>query len=465
LKLFINKQPVQVAESPNTTLLEMVRSLGLTGTKEGCASGDCGACTVMVGEMSDGQIEYRTVNACITPMAQVADRHLVTVEGLATEDQLHAVQSEMVACHGSQCGFCTPGFVMSLTALAEQAAEADRESILEGISGNLCRCTGYKPIVAAGLNAVPRGKSHLSDFKFPTEREAQVSLNNIFQPVHENELQATIQSNPKARIVAGGTDLMLELTQAYQRFDALIDISRVLELQKIETNDTHLIIGAAVTYSQLEAEHLSAPFDSLLKRLGSRQIRNTGTPGGNLANGSPIADMPPVLIAWHASLELVSVNGGLRMMEVADFYKGYRQTDLTEDEYLARIHVPLASTTGFHRFYKSSKRIEDDISSVLGAFSFTGSNGVIDSSRIAFGGMAATPVRLTGVEARLNGKQVDEDLIAEASAALPGEMTPLNDVRSSAAYRSAMASAMLERALRAFTGEQRLLVTEVAVDA
>jgi len=467
LKFVLNNQVVELSAPADKTLLQAVRELGHTGTKEGCASGDCGACTVMVGEQSGDEIRYHTINACIAPVEQQAGKHVVTVEGLQSGDVLHPAQREMVNCHGSQCGFCTPGFVMSLATLVQQGVPAEREEVLQGISGNLCRCTGYRPIVEAGLKALQATSERAVEGAGLLQSLENFAATSVLQPETESELQNVIDQYPGADLIAGGTDLMLEVTQRYQSMPTLIDVSNVQALKTLHEVDGNLVIGAAVPYTELEKYFAgrSEPFVSLLHRLGSRQIRNSGTLGGNLANGSPIADTPPVLIAWDARIELVNTSGESRILAVQDFYKGYRDTELADNEYVARIHVPLRSLEAFHRFYKSSKRLEDDISSVMGAFLFEGSANEITGVRIAYGGMAATPVRLKEVEDKLVGEKLDAGLIAETVGMIGAQMTPLTDVRASAEYRSAMAASMLERALLEFSGEHRPVVTEVQLHA
>ena len=260
----------------------------------------------MVGELVDGRARYQTINSCITPIGQLAGKHLVTVEGLAHKGVLHPVQEQMVLCHGSQCGFCTPGFVMSLANMVETGEAATQERVLQGISGNLCRCTGYRPIVQAGLNALKGGHdSRLSDKScFPS---SPGEPGPVLQPRNEAELQAAMAENSGALMIAGGTDLMLDVSQRYAALPLLIDLTRVAELNRLEITAERYIIGSALSYTSIEASlgDVSTQLLRLLHRLGSRQIRNTGTIGGNLANGSPIADMPPVLTAWDAQLELV----------------------------------------------------------------------------------------------------------------------------------------------------------------
>ncbi|MFT5012860.1 MAG: xanthine dehydrogenase small subunit [Patiriisocius sp.] len=473
MSIFVNNQKLNL-DTPTAactfgsteTVLQFLRRNGLTGTKEGCASGDCGACTVMAGTATDGEIEYRTINACIAPIGQYVDQHLVTVEGLASNDDLHPAQQAMVACHGSQCGFCTPGFVMSLAAMVEYPPQnIDAASVREGISGNLCRCTGYRPIVEAGLQALKEGSSGIVK-----RLSGETALNNIsessatsvLRPNNFVELNLVLNEAQGAKLIAGGTDLMLEVTQRYQQFP-LIDVTGVQQMQVLAQGDSETTIGAAVSYTRLEAffAERSPETVKLLHRLGSRQIRNNGTVGGNLANGSPIADMPPILLVWDAVIEVGASNGSTRQVPVSDFYKGYRQTVLGNNEYIISVSIPNASMARFHRFYKNSKRIEDDISAVMGAFSFQLEEGVIVIARVAFGGMAATPVRLEAVESVLVGQACSDKLIENATL-LAGELLkPMTDVRASADYRSAMALQMLVKALRQLNGEPLIDITEI----
>jgi xanthine dehydrogenase small subunit len=449
----------------DSTVLEMLRSRGLRGTKEGCASGDCGACTVMVGELDDhDQINYKTVNACIALTGSLAGKHLVTVEGLAKDEKLHPVQQAMVDNHGSQCGFCTPGFVMSLANLVQDQSAAPstkinhRETVMSGISGNLCRCTGYKPIVNAGVDALERAEA-TSVYDEETvaslkSMAASQTSGQYHRPLDLEELDRLVTEYGQQCIVAGATDFALEITQRWKKYERLIDVTQVHELQKVVESPTELIIGAAVNYTMLEKlfKAESEPFVKLLERLGSRQIRNSGTLGGNLGTASPIADTPPALIACNALIELRNSKGKTRETRVEDFYTGYRQTILADDEYIYQIRIPRDSLQGFHRFYKHSKRLEDDISSVLGAFAFSGSSVKLESPRISYGGMAATPVRVAAVEKLIEGRSVDEDLMQEAGELLRSELQPMSDVRASATFRMDMAAEMLDRALKEFSG-------------
>jgi len=493
------------AMDPDTTILNMLRSRGLVGTKEGCASGDCGACTVMVGEANpEGVIEYRSVNACISLAGSLANKHLVTVEGLAQENKLHPAQQAMINSHGSQCGFCTPGFVVSLATLVEHKAQAlsglndmslldadqIRTQVMDGISGNLCRCTGYRPIIEAGVNALTRydalSIANDDSVAFLKRGAAKLSIQNALskttqepgaylRPNTQDELDHLVARFGNKSIVAGCTDFSLEITQRWQRFSRLIDVTGVAELCSISTissiggSEDKVQIGAAVTYTDLEAyfAQKSPPFVHLLHRLGSRQIRNRGTLGGNIGNASPIADTPPVLLAWDAGLVIRSCTSGAPATEfelpIADFYQDYRKTVLQTDQYIAQIVIPEVAIGRFHRFYKHSKRLEDDISSVMGAFSFGDDKNRLTHARVAYGGMAAVPLRVAEVEALLISGELTDELIERACDKLKHVLTPMTDVRSSAGFRTAMAAEMLERALLEYQGTRMPRVDDLTI--
>ena len=472
MQLIINDQSIEATDvSATETVLSFLRRSGFTGTKEGCASGDCGACTVMIGRPKGDKTVYHTINACIAPIAQYAGDHIVTVEGLADEDgTLHPAQRAMVDCHGSQCGFCTPGFVMSLAALTEsldgEALEPGEKlrQVREAISGNLCRCTGYKPILKAGEQALDAGIATL--IQPPAFEKQDSSLpTGFFQPTSVDELNEALNTIPSARLVAGGTDLMLEITQLYKEFDGLIDVTHVGEMQVLDDNGTTTLIGAAVSYTRLEDFFAtsSPQLVRLLHRLGSKQIRNSGSIGGNLGNGSPIADIPPVLLIWNASINVGNADGSRRSVAITDFYNGYRDIALEAGEYIISVQFPSAALKQFHRLYKNSKRIEDDISSIMGAFTFTITDSAIESARVAYGGMAATPIRLEAVEAELVGKSLDKTTIENACVLASEHLKPMTDVRATAEYRKAMALQMLARALREANGEELLDITEVSI--
>lgn len=502
MKIWINQLNFDLDGPADETVLRFLRRQGLRGTKEGCASGDCGACTVMlvnpVAAANKRPIDdaCTTFNACISPVGQYAGRQLITVEGLARGDQLHPAQQAMVDCHGSQCGYCTPGFVVSLAAMVENRAAHERAAhesavheraahdsavtaaegqdvsadrlraaVEQGISGNLCRCTGYRPIVDAGLQALAMDHQSWFISSHPDGAAVSSPAAGVLLPKTINELAQLRLQYPDAPLIAGGTDLMLTVTQQYQSMPNMISLKGVAELHAIDVSKDGIFIGAAATYRQIEQVlgHRSIQLVRLLHRLGSAQIRYQGTLGGNFGNGSPIADMPPAFMVLDAQLVLGSTGldgAPIRRVPVVSFYRGYREINLGADEYILGIECAPSVFDDFHRFYKNSKRIEDDISSVMGAFRFCGSPQQISLARIAFGGMAATPLRMPELEAMLVAGPLDHSLIETAATLLAAHLQPLTDVRASAAYRLTMAQQMLRRALREYQGERFIDITE-----
>ena len=447
------------ALDPNLTVLNYLREVeGLSGTKEGCAEGDCGACTVVLGEPDGERIRYRGVNACILFAPQLDGRQLITVEHLRRPDgSLHPVQLAMVECHGSQCGFCTPGFVMSLFALYHEERLPGRQRILDALAGNLCRCTGYRPIV----DAAGRMRELGADDQF-SAREAETVAQlkacgggrlafahggkRYFAPRRVDDLAALCAQFPSACLLAGGTDVGLWVTKQHRDLDTLIYVGAVQELRRLEVSDGHVEIGAAVTYTDaMDALGARWPdFGELIRRLGSVQIRNSGTLGGNVANGSPIGDSMPPFIALGA--ELVLRKGtARRTMPLEDFYLDYRSTALQPGEFVELIRVPLPQAEHQFRCYKISKRFDQDISAVLGAFCVRLDAGKVAEVRIAYGGMAAIPKRVTECERALRGRPWTEATIARGREALARELAPLSDMRASAAYRLLAAQNLLTK--------------------
>lgn len=493
MRFVLNHRSVEVDSlAADMTLLrylrEQVGEQKLTGTKEGCGSGDCGACTVLVSRKGAA---YMAVNACICPLGSLQDCKVITVEGLAgAGDELHPVQAALVECHGSQCGFCTPGFVMSLVGLqlgagaelAQADANTQRAAVIDAVSGNLCRCTGYRPIVDAGIAALKQwgsvNKESANQVVHTWAPDAPLTGNTThevdgaapalllkgaatyyWQPQSETELQCLLAQYPHARLIAGGTDLMLEVTQQYKSLPQLIDVNAIASLQQVDINNNEIIIGAATSYSALE-KHLktiSPEFVALLARLGSRQIRNRGTLGGNICNASPIADAPPYLLVMDAELEIVNSSGKTRRELLAHFYRDYKKTTLAAGEYLARIRIAHAQLAQPLKLFKITKRYEDDISAVMGAFCWSGQTA--NEFKIAFGGMAAIPKRASVTEQFLSNTnwyvtgEVDEDILARACDLLRSEFSPLSDVRATAAYRMAMACNLLKKACYEFAAE------------
>lgn len=458
---------------PDLTLLRYIReNKGLTGTKEGCASGDCGACTVLVASIKNNEINYQTINSCITPVRALSGKQVITIEHLSNNEDLHPVQDAMVKHHGSQCGFCTPGFVMSLTGLYERAKNKEqnisRSDVCESISGNLCRCTGYRPIVNAGLSINLKEsskifdnkneiKKRLTDLSTLTENQDTSSKDRLthpetssyLQPINEQSLQHYLRINPDARLIAGGTDLMLDVTQAFKKISCFIDLNDVSELTGITRKNNIIQIGSAVSYSKLEQffKPLSPSLHIIFERIASQQIRNRGTIGGNIANASPIADLPPMLLALDATLTLTNSQGVSRSVLIHNFYRDYKHTDLKKNEYITNVIFKEKNLADFSRFFKVTKRIEDDISTVMLAVRFETNNNIIQNAYIAYGGMAAIPLRVSAIEEVFKNKRIsDETTIKTAISFIKTQLKPMSDVRASAKYRLDIAIALLHKA-------------------
>ncbi len=425
-------------DDPTTTLLEYLREHAeLKGTKEGCAEGDCGACTVLIGELKDGRLQHTSANACILLLGMVDEKQIITVEHAALPEP-HPVQRAMVATDGSQCGFCTPGFVMSMIGL--QVAHADyghdspptREAIDQALAGNLCRCTGYGPIIDAARHACALPLS--PDWQ-AMRCEAQATNGRFEAPRTSAALLKALQQHPDATLIAGATDVGLWITKQGRPLSTLVHVGAIDELKTIESNDTGLHIGAAVSLADAAGAlgALSLNIERVLLRFGGAQVRNRGTLGGNIANGSPIGDMAPILIALDARLHLSGPEGS-RTIPLEAFFMAYGQQDLGPGEFLKSISIPISDLTGF-RCWKVSKRFDQDISAVLGAFQLM----------IDVGGMAGTPQRAAACERALTGQCFDRATLALAQTALTSDFSPLSDLRASRHYRLRVASNLLER--------------------
>jgi xanthine dehydrogenase small subunit len=434
-----------------TTVLEYLREgMRRTGTKEGCAEGDCGACTVVLGEPgADGQVEYRAVNSCIRFLPTIDGLELVTVESLSGADGgLHPVQQAMVDHHGSQCGFCTPGFVMSLYALYLRNSSPTREEVLDTLSGNLCRCTGYRPIVEAGLKmkdyAAPKKKDYWQKIE-EISREESLRLPGFFAPRTVDELAAELASVPGSLVLAGGTDVGLWVTKQLRELPPIVYIGAVAELKKITRTEDTLEIGAAASLTDSWTA-LVGEFPTLAEmaqRFASPPVRNSGTLCGNLANGSPIGDSLPVLIALGAELEL-RLGARTRRMPLEDFYLGYQRKALEPGEFVVSVRVGLRQK-GWIAAYKLSKRYDQDISAVAVALVVQVDKGRVVNARIAFGGMAVTACRARATEKALMGARWDEDGVESAVGKLAEDFKPLTDMRASDAYRLRGAQNLLRR--------------------
>jgi len=443
---------------PTLTVLEYLRRHERrTGTKEGCAEGDCGACTVVLSEPDgEGGLRHRAVNSCIQFVSVLHGRQLTTVEDLAASDgALHPIQQALVDKHGSQCGFCTPGFVMQLYAGWLEGVLTDRQSVKDWLAGNLCRCTGYGPIVDAGLEAAtkPAPKDTaaetakrlgaLADGPMLAMGEGE---SRVFAPRSSDELAEVYAAHPDAVIVSGATDVGLWVTKQHRHLNTLIDVTRVKDLAVVENDAEGLTIGATVSHRDATAAlaKLHTDLGELFRRFASIQIRNAGTVGGNIANGSPIGDLPPALIALNALLTLRR-DSERREIPLEDFFIAYGKQDRAPGEFVESVFVPRLSDD--HRFacYKLSKRFDQDISAVMGAFLVRLDRGKVAEARMAFGGMAATPKRAEKAEAALVGSAFDEAAVAAAVAALAEDFSPIDDMRASAAYRLKAAQNLLRR--------------------
>jgi xanthine dehydrogenase small subunit len=458
VRFLLNGEVVEAAGvDPTRTLLEHLRGdLRRTGTKEGCAEGDCGSCTVLVGER-DGErgVAWRAVNSCIQFVPMLDGKAVITVEGLA-KDTPHPVQAAMVEHHGSQCGFCTPGIVMSLYARAIDA-KGTGAPVSEVLAGNLCRCTGYGPILAAAEAIPNEAAPDVADQLDGLRRETMLALEHVdpiagqtrrwFAPRDLDELAQTYAAHPDAVIVAGATDIGLWVTKQRRPLATLIDIGQVAALKTMTREGDWLRIGAGVRYVDA-LETLSALYPDvgdMMRRLGSTQVRNSGTIGGNIANGSPIGDMPPVLIAAGAQLVLRQ-GDAQRILALEDFFIAYGQQDRRPGEFVEAVLLPVRVERTLFKVFKLSKRFDQDISAVCGAFAIDVRDEVVASARIAFGGMAGTPKRAVACEAALVGQIWNPTTINAAVAALAGDFTPLTDARASAAYRALTAGNMLRKA-------------------
>jgi len=466
------------ALDPNTTVLQYLREYrGKTGTKEGCASGDCGACTVVVGELVGDRLRYRTLNSCLTFVSALHGKQLISVEDLKDQGRLHSVQQAMVDCHGSQCGFCTPGFVMSLFALQKNAGtvnEYDPHQAHEALAGNLCRCTGYRPILEAAEQACGNRQSDQFDAR---EAETIAQLKAIapremaelsdgekrcLSPLTVAELAEVYAANPDARLLAGGTDLALEVTQFHRELPVMIHVGQITEMKQVQIADRHIEIGAAAPltdcYAALATEY--PDFGELLQRFASLQIRNQGTLGGNIGNASPIGDSPPLLIALGAEVVLRK-GASSRTLPLEDYFIDYKVTARQPGEFIEKVRVPRATPDRLFRAYKVSKRLDDDISAVCAAFDLQITDGVVADARVAFGGMAAIPKRAAACEATLNGAPWNQQTVEAACDALAEDFTPLTDFRASREYRLLVAQNLLRKCFL----EQQAPKTETRVTA
>lgn len=469
IQFLLNDTPVEVENClPSTSMLDWLRTkVGKTGTKEGCATGDCGACTILVGEevlddTGNMSWQYKSLNSCLLLLGNAHGKHIVTVEALSAGMSpelvdLHPVQRAMVECHGSQCGFCTPGIVMSLLALyLNNKSYPGKSATIHALGGNLCRCTGYNPILAAAEKAFEydREDNFLSATAIKFKQELTHSSSPFLQ--HENrrfclpqstdELVALKSLYPEAKLVAGGTDLSIELSQNLLEPETFISTIQVPDLTKLTISDDQLEIGAAVPYNEfvgaLCEEYPEAK--ELFERLGSTQVRNSGTLGGSLGNASPIGDPAPLLIALNAEMKLVSIDEE-RTVKVEEFFVDYRKTILKPNETIKSVVIPKRSEKLRLACHKLSKRFEDDISTVCLVIALEKDGDVISNPRCAMGGMAAIPARAKHIEQALNNAEFTLQSFIVAGDWFGKDFQPMTDVRATAEYRLTACSNLMHR--------------------
>ena len=450
---------------PHLTLLEFLReSLHLRGTKQGCGTGDCGACTVIVATGEAPNESRHAINSCITPALAVAGKQVITVEGIASDQGLHPVQQAMVDANASQCGFCTPGFVMSLvdfTASNKVSETSSRSDVIATIGGNLCRCTGYRPIVEAGLIACSTSSdTDLAHLGISQEESRLLAKSESIEGYIKVDSESAFldelnTSEPGSRLIlSGGTDAWIEVTSRLLKYDKIIDISDVATLKRIDVQDGILSVGACTTLSRLlsffsAGACRSEAMVNLLKRFGSKQIRNRATIGGNLCSASPIGDLIPALLVLEATAVLTRANGS-RILDLEEFIEGYRKTALAKDEYLSKISLSIPESWSSFAFRKLSKRYEDDISSVSIAVFLLHDNVRINEIRIALGGAGDRALRLFEVEKIILGRRLIDIDWRAVSDALDRTIFPISDVRASADYRQSMAIASIKEMVDQF---------------
>ena len=459
LKFIHNNKIMEVQDvDPNETLLNYIREkLNKTGTKEGCAEGGCGACTVVLGYLKNNKIFYQSVNACIVFLPTIHGKQLILVEDLVGKyGSLHPVQKSMVNFHGSQCGFCTPGFVMSLFSMYKNFPSFNKKIIKNSIAGNLCRCTGYQPIINAAKSLNNKNKvdqfyqtknETIKLLKIINKKNNSLTINRIdkkyFAPQTINELKILLKKYPKSKILSGGTDLSLIVTKERKTINSIIYINSIKELNYIKKNKKYIEIGATTPLIEFESEIIKhyPDFKDILERYGSVQIRNVATIAGNIVTASPIGDTLPLLLALNAKI-VISNSKNDKILYLKDFFINYRKTKLKNGQFIKLIKIPLLQNNIF-KAYKISKRIDDDISAVCASFNLNIKNNIIVSVSIAYGGMAAIPKKALQCEKSLLNKDLSEKNINIAQKFLEKDFNPIDDMRASSQYRMKIAKNLL----------------------
>ncbi len=443
---------------PNKTILNYIRNdLKLTGTKEGCAEGGCGACTIVLGELNKNKIIYKSINACISFLPTLNGKQLILIEELVHKNKPHMVQEAMVKFHGSQCGFCTPGFTMSLFSMQKNYKLINNETIEETLSGNLCRCTGYRPIIdaAKSLNN-KKDKDHFKRNQNKTiqllkkikdvDIEIDYQGRKFFAPKTIPNLKKILKKNPNAKILSGGTDLSLEVTKFRKEIKTIVSLNSINKLNFIKKNKNLIEIGATTSLFDFQnlIKKYFRDFYDVLKRYGSLQIRNVGTIAGNIATASPIGDALPLLLSLNAKIIIQGTNKK-KVYPLNQFFISYRKTKLKKAEFIYSIKIPLDKENIF-RAYKISKRFDDDISSVCGSFSFLIKKNKIAKASIAYGGMSEIPKRAEILEKNLINSEFSENTFNRAINFMDKDFSPLDDMRASRNYRLTVAKNLLLKA-------------------
>ncbi len=429
------------------------RDLGLIGTKIVCSEGDCGACTVLIGRPRDGRFVYQSVDSCIQFMFQLDGMHIVSVEGLSRNDQMTPMQQSMIDCHGSQCGFCTPGFVVAMTGMLEDCQQLSTADLRHGLTGNLCRCTGYTPILDAGtqfdasahhrLKEIYPEAAMLEDLAENAAGDIEIitgsgsQKHSLFSPDDLNSATKFLDAHPEATIIAGGTDVGVRINKTLELPTSILDLNRLTEMESVSVESDRLVLGARASWAAVEeaCAGVAPEFHRILTVFGSPQIRNVGTIGGNIVNASPIADSLPFLYVMESMLTLSS-QSGTRRVNINDFYSGYKKFDLRPGELLTKIDVPLPRDDETLKLYKVSRRRDLDIASFTAAIRLRFDGNTIAEASIALGAVGPTIVRPRKVEQFLLGKPFSEATMRQAGELATEEISPISDVRGSAEYRT-----------------------------
>ena len=433
---------------PNQTILDFVRSdLKKTGTKEGCSEGGCGACTVVLGELKNHKLVYKSINSCISFLPIINGKHLILIEDLSlNNNKLHPVQEAMVKFHGSQCGFCTPGFVMSMFAMYKNFSKFNDETIDETLSGNLCRCTGYRPIIDAAKSL---NSKNINDHFKKNEKKTINMLNKIqdsdieisyknkkyFAPKSLTNLKKILQNNSNTKFLSGGTDLSLEVTKKRGVIEKIISLNSVKELKFIKKTKKFIEIGSGVSLYEFQnvIKSYYPDFYNILKRYGSVQIRNVGTLAGNIATASPIGDSLPLLLSLESKIKIQTLKS-IKTIPLSNFFLSYRKTKLKKKEFLYSIEIPIYKQNHF-KAYKISRRFDDDISSVCASFNFSIKKNIILKANVAYGGMSEIPKRASIIEKALTNSVFSEDTFSKAKNLIDKDFSPIDDMRASKNYR------------------------------